>query len=542
MNKTVKRAFLLFVSACLIAASMLLVACGNDVKPNDAKYTDGLSYELSTDGGYYVTGFGSVTETEIKVPATYNNKPVTGIADYAFVQPNTDEGRLHLTKVVLPNGIKYIGVAAFYQCAGLTEINIPESVTAIGKQAFYRCGLKSITLSEGITEIAEETFNGCEELKYVSLPNTLTEIGDFAFRGCYGLQDIGFPESLRSIGNEAFGDCKNLTNVTLPNGVTQIGEYAFTSCSGIVSVKLPDNLTRIEVYTFEGCESLTKIDIPESVEYIGEYAFYGCYSLAEFEFPQKVTVIEEYVLSSCVSLFGVTIHSGITEIKTGAFYDCIKLVEVCNLSDLDIRAGEPSYGYVASYALNVCSNASQSKLTERADDFVVYADDDYKYIVGYVGKSEYLELPSGLKDYKLYDYAFAYNKILKSVTLTASIPEISSYAFFGCMNLNSVTIPEGVTQIGESAFEYCVIENIAFPASLNRIGRWAFGGLISLNSASFADKSEWHVFDPQDNVYNPDTGEYEPMLIAVDLTDTEQNAWYLCDNYHGYIWQRNPVL
>ena len=44
-----------------------------------------------------------------------------------------------IEKVVIPNGVKFIGKSAFDRCKKLKEINIPDSVTSIGSSAFYYC-------------------------------------------------------------------------------------------------------------------------------------------------------------------------------------------------------------------------------------------------------------------------------------------------------------------------------------------------------------------------------------------------------------------
>ena len=46
----------------------------------------GLEYTLSNDGTYYIVSrIGSETLTEFRIPSTYNDKPVKGIGEYAFV-------------------------------------------------------------------------------------------------------------------------------------------------------------------------------------------------------------------------------------------------------------------------------------------------------------------------------------------------------------------------------------------------------------------------------------------------------------------------
>ncbi len=51
----------------------------------------------------------------------------------------------HLTKVVIPNSVTYIGYCAFSNCTRLVDVTIPQSVTRIDKYAFLGCdNLKNI--------------------------------------------------------------------------------------------------------------------------------------------------------------------------------------------------------------------------------------------------------------------------------------------------------------------------------------------------------------------------------------------------------------
>ena len=54
-------------------------------------------------------------------------------------------------------------------------------------------------------------------------------------------------------------------------------------------------------------------------------------------------------------------------------------------------------------------------------------------------------------------------KELKSVTIPNGVKEIGEFAFFGCGGLKSVTIPNSVTSIGGGAFEGCPIETATIP-------------------------------------------------------------------------------
>ena len=68
--------------------------------------------------------------------------------------------------------------------------------------------LESLELSEGLSEIGNYAFNGCEKLKNVVLPSSLTTIENDAFRKC-GFKGIAVPESVEYIGTNALGYDEN---------------------------------------------------------------------------------------------------------------------------------------------------------------------------------------------------------------------------------------------------------------------------------------------------------------------------------------------
>ncbi len=73
-----------------------------------------------------------------------------------------------------------------------------------------------------------------------------------------------------------------------------------------------------------------------------------------------------------------------------------------------------------------------------------------------------------------------YFKDIVKVILNDGILNIGYKAFYGC-RMTSITIPESVTNIEESAFGKCAdLKNITLPDGLTRIGMGAFSGCHSL--------------------------------------------------------------
>ena len=190
------------------------------------------------------------TNTNVVIPATIKELPVTGIGNNAF------QGDENLQTIELPKGLKTIGDWAFAE-SGLTKIKIPESVLEIGENAFINCiSLERVYLPSDLSEIKSYTFFGCCKLANVDIPRGIIRIGDWAFAYT--------PFSGIDIGGTA---------------VTEIGVGAFASCENLVSVVLPSNVKIVKAGAFQFCEKLTSMVIPDEVEAVAFSAFYGVYDV-----------------------------------------------------------------------------------------------------------------------------------------------------------------------------------------------------------------------------------------------------------------------
>lgn len=74
---------------------------------------------------------------------------------------------------------------------------------------------------------------------------------------------------------------------------------------------------------------------------------------------------------------------------------------------------------------------------------------------------------------------------LTSITIPNSVTSIGNSAFYGCSRLKSITIPDRVTNIGNSVFSSCSsLASITIPNSVTSIGLLAFSFCSSLTSIS----------------------------------------------------------
>ena len=110
-------------------------------------------------------------------------------------------------------------------------------------------------------------------------------------------------------------------------------------------------------------------------------------------------------------------------------------------------------------------------------------------ITGPVGKPTELDIPNKIivkgQDYtttSIGKEAFLLCS-LKSITIPNSVTSIENSAFSDCSSLTSITIPDSVTNIGEAAFYYCKgLTSVTIGNSVNSIGEDAFNSCSGLTS------------------------------------------------------------
>ncbi|WP_186893512.1 leucine-rich repeat protein [Acetobacterium malicum] len=297
-------------------ANNLTASCTVTVKPVFAATTDDNTATISVYNG---------TETNVVIPETIDNKPVTAIGANAF------SGKYMIQNVTIPATVTSIGTNAFYK-TGLTGVTIPATVTSIGANAFYEClGLTTLTFSgtPNLQTIGARAFRGCVGLSSVVIPSEVTSIGEDAFMQCK-LSSLTFAadSKLQTIGNLAFYGCSDLASVTIPNSVTSISYGAFKNCAKLTNVSFAttSKVTTIgnEAFAQSG---LTSIELPDSLTSLGSNAFINCVDLLAVTFTasSQIKSLTWYTFSGCSKLNNVILPPGLTEIGTHAFFNCAAL-------------------------------------------------------------------------------------------------------------------------------------------------------------------------------------------------------------------------
>ncbi len=291
-------------------------------------------------------------------------------------------------------------------------------------------------------------------------------------------------------------DCDtSLTTVEVPaeiDGVevTEIGSSAFAYCYDLTSVTLPETIIGIGSSAFDSCDSLTTIQIPARTGMIADDAFEDCDALESFTVAAGSTafksvdgVLMEYDGSTIVRYpAGKTdtvyaVPDGVADFYSGAFDDCENLTEVALPASFGVFDSNFRYcDFLESITV------AESNPSFKSVDGVLYSKDGsvlFCYPADKEGTS--YAIPAGTTELAM--DAFYGNMNILSVTAPDSLREIGDSAFYDCMNLQSVTLPDSMDSIGSDAFSFCYdLTDIKLPSDIGDFDSWMFCYCTSLTT------------------------------------------------------------
>lgn len=306
----------------------------------------------------------------------------------------------------------------------------------------------------------------------------------------------------------AYSEQPEITSVKIPDTVKAIGEYAFKDCKTITSITISDSVTVIGYEAFEGCSSLESILFKDwdsfcrvDVDYEGwdspwwggaDIIINGELISGEVTIPEGATRIGQRLFMGCTNLTSITIPESITRIGESAF--------LCQLENVYF------------------SDLNSFLKIDFEDDCPGWEDVNY-YFNGELAKD--IVIPPGVTSIGCYYGCIS----LESLTIPDSVKTISDEGFYGCENLKrlyfsdltsvlhleriqglygsylrdvdyyiggellvDLIVPDYLNAIGCDAFCGCKsLRRVIISNSVTSIGSEAFSGCKSLESITIPD-------------------------------------------------------
>lgn len=426
---------------------------------------DGMSFFVRNDGTASLVSVNTGL-TALTVPGTVvidaKSYPVTHVARGAFNIQKT------ITSITFSEGIQEIDELAINNCSMLKTINLPASLKS-WNHSLYKCTLmESYNVASGSANYSSENgfLYNADKTKLIAAPRrqvkitfpaTVTEIGDYAFEYTFA-SNIPIPETITSIGKYAFAESSQFTSMTLPASLTSLGEGAFYSCLGLNNINVAAgslNFSSVDnvLYDF-GQKTLLFVPMKRT---------------AALTLPSTVTIIAaKAAYKSGIS--GVTFPEGLKTIGAESFAQCLSLNGTIDLPASLTEIGTNAFNMVKVSAYNV----AVGNTTFSAQDGVLYNADKTTLLRYPMHSTAPLPLlPKTLT--RIETNAFANSLVTGDLVIPAGVTQLGD-GVFGNTQLNSIVLPEGITEIPANTFSFSSVnlKKIVLPSTVTSISTNVF--------------------------------------------------------------------
>ena len=252
-------------------------------------------------------------------------------------------------------------------------------------------------------------------------------------------------------------------NLVIPSTFSIVdGEYVNGNDYTVTAIADGDMQTGEGVFS-PAAQTLQSVVLPDTLKTIGDCAFVGCQLLTSVTIPEGVTSIGSAAFTM-TSISEITIPASVTDIaksdmlageSLSPFGGCPFLMEIT------VAEGNPVYHSSGSNAII----ETATKTLIQGSGGTIIPDDGSVTSIG--------------------DGAFYYCVGLTSIDIPDSVTSIGSCAFDGCSGLTTVDLPDNLTSIGDSVFEGCSsLTSVDIPDGVTSIGIYAFYGCSSLTTVT----------------------------------------------------------
>ena len=330
------------------------------------------SYEVLDDGTAAITGYEGGVE-ELVIPQEIDGYKITEIKENSIgtinmTQPSgeIDVTRgyvLHLSKIIMPEGLLRVDEYAFGNLWNMREIYFSSTVEEIGFQAFFNCNsIERIDVADNNSTFASQDgvlynkekstliqYPVAKQEKTYQMPESVKDIRNFAFSGLTFLEELTLPKSIAfdGITQYTFDEANSLKNIYVAEDVNSL----YKSIDGVLFydiAKATNNVDHIELelVRYPAGKTETNYTVPSGVTTIENYAFSGCNLLTSVTLPDSVASIRVFAFDSCDDNLTIYGYRG-SYAETYAAENNISFVALTTVADAETGVTvESTSGYI----------------------------------------------------------------------------------------------------------------------------------------------------------------------------------------------------
>lgn len=301
-------------------------------------------------------------------------------------------------------------------------------------------------------------------------------------QGILGISNVKAETITGSEGMVSWSFDSEIGVITFSGSGKLSGNWRFNlddSAERVKKIIVEEGITEFQDFAFQGCKNVESIDIPDSVIHIDVQAFAGCESLKSIKIPDNLTTNSSFIVNS--------------------WFDCCK-----NLNNIVI--GENNK--YLSCEDNIIFNKDKTKIIWYNPNKI-----DTMYII-----------PDGVSIIESSAFGGAHN--LTEIQISRNVTTIGMGAFYDCIGLKKIIIPNNVTNI-ENLTIYKMEGLIIYCKSNSKI-------------KEFAEQFDYkYILDDDVPIINVKQVENK---IEITATDSGAGLDKMAYSLNGKDWQESNIF